>query len=492
MLAIVGALDVLAPFVADDPGLDADLGPVRLEHLGHQLGVGVVGALHGHGPEADLGALGHAGGLEQGLGLLRVVAGVLDGLVVGPLGRRHAVDGELAGALVDGVDDGLLVHRHVQGLAHFELVEGRAGDVVGDVAEVEARLAGHHQPGVGLQRGEVGGARVQGDLALAGLELLRAHRSVGVDGEDQVVDLHVLGLPVVLVAGEADLCVLLVALEHEGTGADGLLVDVGGLAGLEQLVGVLGGLDGGEVHRQVLDEGRVHLVEGEGHGQVIELFHLGDVRVQAHVGEVGELGGVRLAEGVLLVEHALEGEDHVIGIEVAARLEVRGGVELHAGAQVEDVALAVLADVPGAGQGGFHLGAAAFELGQPVEEGFRGGVEIGAGGVLARVEAGGAALGAEDQIVGGDADAGAEDHAGGEQGLERGFLTHANLVVLFLRMAARSGAVSRGRRGSGLMRAASWAVPLPVCHATLGSCASVAEVHRGDSSPRRWTVAELK
>ncbi|BAU72613.1 hypothetical protein KF707C_9250 [Metapseudomonas furukawaii] len=42
------------------------------------------------------------------------------------------------------------------------------------------------------------------------------------------------------------------------------------------------------------------------------------------------------------------------------------------------------------------------------------------------------------------------------------------------------------------MRAASWAVPLPVCHATLGSCASVAEVHRGDSSPRRWTVAELK
>ncbi len=57
----------------------------------------------------------------------------------------------------------------------------------------------------------VGVYGVEGDLALAGLELLRAHRGVGVDGEDQVVDLHLVRLPVVLVALEADLRILLVA-----------------------------------------------------------------------------------------------------------------------------------------------------------------------------------------------------------------------------------------------------------------------------------------
>ncbi|MND92700.1 hypothetical protein D3C80_848700 [compost metagenome] len=110
-------------------------------------------------------------------------------------------------------------------------------------------------------------------------------------------------------------------------------------------------------------------------------------------------------------------------------------MELHARAQVEGVALAVFADVPAAGQGRFDLGAAALELGEAVEEGFRGRVEIGAGGVLARVEAGGAAFGAEDQVAGGVGDAGAEDQAGGEHSLELGFLTHANLVVVVLRAA---------------------------------------------------------
>ncbi len=40
---------------------------------------------------------------------------------VGPLGRRHGVDGQLAGALVHGVDDLLLVDRHVQGLADAQV-----------------------------------------------------------------------------------------------------------------------------------------------------------------------------------------------------------------------------------------------------------------------------------------------------------------------------------------------------------------------------------
>ncbi|MCY1520726.1 hypothetical protein D9M68_555130 [compost metagenome] len=433
MFAGLGALEVLAPFVGDDLGLDAHLGPVGLEHFGHQLGVGVVRALHRHGPEGDLGAFLDAGGLEQLLGLFRVVAGVLDGLVIGPLGRRHAVHGQLAGALVHGVDDGLLVHRHVQRLAHFELVQRLVRDVVGDVAIVEARLRRHLQVRVVLQRFQVGRTWEEGDLAFVGLELLHAHRSIGADREDQVVDLHVLGLPVILVAGETDLRVLLVTLEHEGAGADGFLVDVGGLALFEQLVGIFGGVDGGEAHGHVLDEGCIHTVEGELDGVVVDLLHPGDVGVHAHVGEVGEFGGVRLAEGVVLVEHALEGEEHVVGVEVAGRLEVIGGVELDALAQVEGVGEAIGGNVPLLGKARDHCGAAALELGQAVEDGFGGGVEIGAGGVLARIETGGAAFGAEHQVACSAGEGCAGDQPSRDKCLDDGVFTHVDLMfILFV------------------------------------------------------------
>lgn len=247
-----------------------------------------------------------------------------------------------------------------------------------------------------------------------------AHRGVGVDGEDQVVDLHLVRLPVVLVALEADLRILLVAAEHERAGADRLLVDVAGLALLEQLRGVFGGLDRWEGHRQVLDEGRVDLVEGELHRMLVELLDPGDVLVQAHVGEVGKLGGVGLAERMILVEHAFEGEQHVVGIEFAGRLEVVGTVELHALAQVEGIGLAVVADVPAFREAGKDLGAAALELGQAVEDGFRRGVEIGTGGVLGGIEAGRAAFRAEDQVAGEGLGNGGDQRCAEQRGHDRG------------------------------------------------------------------------
>ena len=53
VLAVVGALDVLAPFVTDDVGLDADLVPVLLDHLCRHSRIRVRGALHCHRPEVD-------------------------------------------------------------------------------------------------------------------------------------------------------------------------------------------------------------------------------------------------------------------------------------------------------------------------------------------------------------------------------------------------------------------------------------------------------
>ena len=372
-----GAFDVLAPFVRDDLGLDTDLRPVGLEHLGHQLGVGVIRTLNRHRPQGDLGPFFNAGFLEQRFGFLRVVARIFDGGVIRPLSRRHGVDGQLARTLIHGIDDLLFVHRHVQRLTYFQLGHrvwrvaalDLVHDVVSDVAEVETCLVRHFQLFVRFERFKIGWAREQGDLAFAFLELLHTHRRVGGDGEDQVVDFDVFRLPVILVAGVTDVRIFLVALEHKRTGADRLLVDVLSLAFLEQLRGVFSGLNGREAHGHVLDERSVDSLERELDGVVVKFLDLIDIGIHAHVGEVRELGRVGFAERIVFVEHAVEREQHVIGIEVTRRLEVRRGVELHPVAQMESVGQDVRRNVPTGRQPWNDRSAPALELAQTVEHG---------------------------------------------------------------------------------------------------------------------------
>ncbi|MCY1381415.1 hypothetical protein D9M69_693190 [compost metagenome] len=129
---------------------------------------------------------------------------------------------------------------------------------------------------------------------------------------------------------------------------------------------------------------------------------------------------------MVLVEHALEGEDHVVGVELAGRLEIAGAVELHAAAQLEGPGLAVGTGFPAFGQGRHGLGAAALELHQAVEQGFRGGVVVGAGRVLARVEAGRAAFGAEHQIAGGEARRAGQQQAASDQRMHGNTTLHAH------------------------------------------------------------------
>ena len=71
-------------------------------------------------------------------------------------------------------------------------------------------------------------------------------------------------------------------------------------------------------------------------------------------------------QGPVLVELALEGEDHVVGVHLAGRGEPGRGLELHARAQVEGDLGAVLGDLPALGEAGLGLGAALLELDQPV------------------------------------------------------------------------------------------------------------------------------
>lgn len=65
-------------------------------------------------------------------------------------------------------------------------------------------------------------------------------------------------------------------------------------------------------------------------------------------------------------------------------------MELDAIAQMESVGQAVFGDIPACCQARFNLGAATLELGQAIEYGFGGGIKVGAAGVLAGVETGGA------------------------------------------------------------------------------------------------------
>ncbi|MNE05362.1 hypothetical protein D3C80_979220 [compost metagenome] len=286
---------------------------------------------------------------------------------------------------------------------------------------------------------------MQGDLAFVAAQLLDAYRGVDVDREHQVVDLHFIRCPVILVALVADLRILLVALEHERPGTDRLLIDVAGASTGQQLFGVFSGEDGGEAHGQVLDERGIDGVQGEHHGQWVGLLDAGDVLVQAHAVEIGKLGRVGLTEPMTLVEHAVEGEQHIVGVERAARAEGLVAVELDPFTQVEGVAQAVVGHLPVRRQGRVHGGAATFELDQAVVDGF-GGVVVGGAGVLGGVEAGGAAFGAEHQVVGQQGRRLA-DQAHGQQGGKAGGMAHGkSFYVCLRRLGVRMAATGRRPR----------------------------------------------
>ena len=103
---------------------------------------------------------------------------------------------------------------------------------------------------------------------------------------------------------------------------------------------------------------------------------------------------------VLRVQLTLEAPQHVIGVHLTRGLEIIGGLELHAVAQVEGVAEAVRADVPAFGQARCGIAGAGFERYQTVENSFRRGVGRDGRRVLHNIETFRAGLGADHQGFG--------------------------------------------------------------------------------------------
>ena len=90
--------------------------------------------------------------------------------------------------------------------------------------------------------------------------------------------------------------------------------------------------------------------------------------------------------GVLLVEHALEAEQHVLGIESAAGREVGAVVKLHVVAQGEVVDQAVGGDRPAARQARQQFALLGIELHQAVHQHVGRGIGGGQRVVLHHVE----------------------------------------------------------------------------------------------------------
>ncbi|MOA15222.1 hypothetical protein D3C78_1353710 [compost metagenome] len=101
--------------------------------------------------------------------------------------------------------------------------------------------------------------------------------------------------------------------------------------------------------------------------------------------------------GVRGVEHALEAEQDVVGVQGAAGLEVAGAVELHLGAQLELVDQAIGRNRPAFGQAWHHLAFGGIELDQAVHQHIGRGIGGGQRVVLNHIEAFWAGFGTHTQ-----------------------------------------------------------------------------------------------
>ncbi|MNZ78904.1 hypothetical protein D3C78_974970 [compost metagenome] len=143
------------------------------------------------------------------------------------------------------------------------------------------------------------------------------------------------------------------------------------------------------------------MIQTEADVMLVDLLHRLDQRRQLHRLRVREAALGDLVPWVRRVEHALEAEQHVVGVQRATGAEIVGAVELHALAQLEIVGQAVRGDRPALRQSRHHLAARGVELDQAVHQHVGGGIGGGQRVVLHHVETFGTGLGAHAQGGGG-------------------------------------------------------------------------------------------
>src|SRR5215218_9052377 len=310
------------------------------------------------------------------LGGIRVVVGAQ---LVAKDDGREVVGGDLTDRrAAPGLQDALLVHDVVGGLADVDVVERRRdpvhGDVPGPVAgvDVQVRLLG--RVGQVLLQHRLGRLVADRGVELAGLDLAEDVVDVGVDLHGDAVDVVgpqvVRGLVVVGVADQGDLLArieprdrlhrvagrdveLVGALEHVGPGGHHVAAVVTGL--LEALADLFGDRRGGR-HADPVQEAAGRLLEVEDDRLVVGRLDARDLLVGRLGLAVHALDDAVVPEAVLGDQGGgvdpLEGVGDVLGGDVA----VQRRRPLDARLQLEGVLQAVRGDLwGGRGQVGDDL-----------------------------------------------------------------------------------------------------------------------------------------
>ena len=240
MLTRFGALQVLAPLVGHNLGLNANLSPVSLNHFRHTACVRVVWTLNRHRPQLNGKAFILARFFQQRFRFLRIVAVVFNVVVIAPHGWWDQVFGSNARALVNGFDDRFFVHRVGQRLTHFHVIKRFFLGVEGEIAHVQASLLQQVDVLVLLHAGDVSRVRVRHHLAFVFLQFCVTHGSIRRDGENQTVDLR-LGTPIAFERFIQNAGVFLVLQQLEWTGTDWVQVNFFRCTGFQHVVRVLFG-----------------------------------------------------------------------------------------------------------------------------------------------------------------------------------------------------------------------------------------------------------
>ena len=263
-----------------------------------------------------------AGFGQELLGELGIVSKVLDSIVKAPHAGRDQGLGDLPGDAPEGLSQGRLVDSVGNGLAHLGVLELLDLVVEGQVDGIQRRIEEHLQLRIGLCSFEVLGGGLFHAVDIAGFEGQVASGGIRDDTPDDLLDTG-RAAPVVGIGFDGDVVAFDPFNELERAGAN--CADGRGAVGCAVGFDRSRAGDGEHIHRQVGQEGRQRGAEGELDGVVIHLFDAGDpagiIETAPHRLVVLEdlLGEV---VGVVGEAPALEVEDHCIGIEVGAVVEL--------------------------------------------------------------------------------------------------------------------------------------------------------------------------
>jgi hypothetical protein len=300
---------------------------------------------------------------QERLRLARAVLEVLELAVVAPERGRLELRGHHAGAPVEGVHDGSPVDGVGEGLADTLVLELLHLVVEGDVPRRVRRTQEELEIRVALDHRDVVGVEAFHAVDLAGLERAQPLRVVLDVAHDHALDLG-LRAPEIRIRLEDDLLVGLPLHEPVGPGAHGVLAEVGAPA-----LHRLGAGDVEDEHRQIREEGRLRLLQGDAHGVGVDGLHGADDRLVVEAAELRlpvleGLAGLDLVVvlGVTRLPPPLEVPDDRGGVER------RAVVELHVGAEPERPHAAIGRDLPLLGQCSLDLGGRALVLHETVED----------------------------------------------------------------------------------------------------------------------------